>query len=130
MNSTGFGFHNLIDLTESTLIHFRVLFCILICLIEKHKENTMIKLFKSPRFQLWLNLLFGLASLALIAVALSFDLLDSVKFVSWLSLLALVYGSLSGISAALVYIDQTTGFTLNQADKEWIKNVLDESKKN
>lgn len=86
----------------------------------------MIKLFKSAKFQIWINIAFGVASILLIVVAVLFGLLASVSFVSWLSLLALVYGSLSGISASLVYLDAVTGFTLNTADKQYLDDLIDE----
>jgi hypothetical protein len=83
-----------------------------------------VRVFKHPRFQLWLNLVMFVIAIGLIPVAMLMKLLESVAFVSWLSLIALVYGGLSGVAAALVYMDAKSGMTLNQADREWIRAAV------
>lgn len=52
--------------------------------------------------------------------------LESVPFVSELSIIALNLTALSGVIAALVFMDQTTGFTLTKKDKEWFIEVVEE----
>lgn len=82
------------------------------------------RIFANPRFQLWLNIGALAAAVVLTVVAPILGLLESVTYVSWLSQIALIYGGLSGVSAALVYLDASTGHVLNQADWERIERLI------
>lgn len=80
------------------------------------KRNVIVRVFTNPHFQLWLNIGALVLAIALTVIAPPLGLLELVVYVSWLSQLALIYGALSGVSAALVYLDAKTGFMLNDAD--------------
>lgn len=88
------------------------------------KRNPVVRVFTNPHFQLWLNIGALVAALVLTAVAPVMGLLESVTYVSWLSQIALIYGGLSGVSAALVYLDAKTGYMLNAADWERIQQMI------
>lgn len=81
--------------------------------------TAVIAAFKSPWFQVWLNVTALAVAVALTIIAPPIGLLQSIVYVSWLSQIALIYGGLSGVAAALVYLDAKTGHMLNEAD--WIK---------
>lgn len=87
-------------------------------------KRRIVRVFTNPHFQLWLNLGALVAALVLTAVAPVLGLLSSVPYVSWLSQVALIYGGLSGVSAALVYLDAKTGSVLNDDDREWIRQEI------
>lgn len=91
-------------------------------------KRRIVCVFTNPRFQLWLNVAALIAALVLTAVAPALGLLSSVPYVSWLSQVALIYGGLSGVSAALVYLDAKTGMMLNPADWERIEKMIREAK--
>lgn len=91
-------------------------------------KRRIVRVFTNPHFQLWLNLGALVAALVLTAVAPVLGLLSSVPYVSWLSQVALIYGGLSGVSAALVYLDAKTGAMLNDADREWIRKAIREER--
>jgi hypothetical protein len=88
------------------------------------KRNPIARAFTNPHFQLWLNIGALVAAVVLTAVAPVLGLLSSVPYVSWLSQIALIYGGLSGVSAALVYLDAKTGYMLNAADWERIAEMI------
>jgi hypothetical protein len=83
-----------------------------------------VRLFKHPRFQLWLNLIMFTGAIFATIVAPILGLLESVAWVSWLSQVALIYAGLAGVVGALVYMDAKSGMTLNQADRDWIKATI------
>lgn len=85
----------------------------------------MINWLKSPNFQLKFSVFLLVASVVLIPLAYMLHLMESVAFVSALSILALVLAALSGVISALVYKDQNEGYTLNTKDKQYLENLLD-----
>lgn len=85
----------------------------------------MIETLKSPKFQLRFSIILLILSMVLRIPAYLLNWLESVPFVSELSIIALNLTALSGVIAALVYMDQTTGFTLNKKDKEWLEELID-----
>lgn len=90
------------------------------------KRNPIARAFTNPHFQLWLNIGALVAAVVLTVIAPVLGLLSSVPYVSWLSQIALIYGGLSGVSAALVYLDAKTGYMLNDADWKRIKQLIEE----
>jgi hypothetical protein len=80
---------------------------------------------KAPRTQLALNLTALAASAGLWIVAATTGWLSAVEFVAHVSMLALVLASLSGVAAALVGMDNASGFTLNAADKVWLEQMIE-----
>lgn len=80
---------------------------------------------KAPRTQLTLNLGALIASAGLWVVAAVTGWLELVEFVAHVSMLALVLASLSGVASALVGMEQVSGFTLNQADKVWLEQMVE-----
>lgn len=89
-------------------------------------KRRIVRVFTNPKFQLWLNVAALVAALVLTAVAPVLGLLSSVPYVSWLSQVALIYGGLSGVSAALVYLAQETRESLNAADWERLEKMIRE----
>lgn len=89
------------------------------------RPGKVIAALKAPRFQVWLSLTLLIASTVLLGLAITLHWLDNVAFVSILSVVALQLAALSGLVAALVALDNVSGFTLNQADKVWLEQMVE-----
>jgi capsule polysaccharide export protein KpsE/RkpR len=64
----------------------------------------------------------------MVPISFVFGWISSVTYVSALSLVALILGSLSAWASNRVEVEQITGTTLNDEDREWFIALLNKEK--